>query len=112
MIAVPLQMLQCGNANLSDVKHRPAAYIKTQAKEIKMLKKLYRSIVIARAGSAAAQVVYSLSDKQLADIGINRHNYAETLMREIEADFAAKDIAATAKKTSQVPFAAHFKATT
>ena len=69
-------------------------------------------MVIARVGSAAAQAVYSLSDKQLADIGINRHTYAETLMREIEADFAAKDIAAAAKKTSQVPFAAHFKVTT
>ena len=77
-----------------------------------MLKKLYRSMVIARAGSAAAQTVYFLSDKQLADIGINRHTYAKTLMREIEADFAAKDIAAAAKNTSQVPFAAHFKATT
>jgi hypothetical protein len=77
-----------------------------------MLQKLYRSMVIARAGSAAAQAVYSLSDKQLADIGINWHTYAETLMREIEADFAAKDIAAAAKKTSQVPFAAHFKVTT
>jgi hypothetical protein len=72
-----------------------------------MLKKLFRSMVIARAGSAAAQAVYSLSDKQLADIGINRHTYAETRMREIEADFAA-----AAKKTSQVPFAADFKANT
>jgi hypothetical protein len=38
-------------------------------------------MVIARAGSAAAQTVYFLSDKQLADIGINRHTYAKTLMR-------------------------------
>ena len=40
-----------------------------------MLKKFYRAMVIARAGSAAAHVALNMTDKQLADAGIDRRTF-------------------------------------
>ena len=40
-----------------------------------MLKNFYRAMVIARAGSAAAHVALNMTDKQLADAGIDRRTF-------------------------------------
>ena len=56
-----------------------------------MLKKFYRAMVIARAGSAAAHVALNITDKQLADAGIDRRTFPLEAMTRIEAEFAKKD---------------------
>jgi len=67
-----------------------------------MFKQIYRSIVTARAGSTAANVVVSMTDAQLADIGVSRSHYPLEAMKEIEADFARKDIEGQAKRKLKI----------
>jgi len=59
--------------------------------EIEMFKKIYRAMVVARVGSAAAHVVCNMTDKQLADAGIDRRTFPMDAMKRMEAEFAAKD---------------------
>ena len=56
-----------------------------------MLKNFYRAMVIARAGSAAAHVALNMTDKQLADAGIDRRTFPLEAMERMEAEFAEKD---------------------
>ena len=56
-----------------------------------MLKKFYRAMVVARAGSAAAHVALNMTDKQLADAGIDRRTFPLGAMKRMEAEFAEKD---------------------
>jgi len=67
-----------------------------------MLKQIYRSIVAARAGSAAANEVGNMTDAQLADIGVSRSHYPLEAMKEIEADFARKDLEGQAKRSLKI----------
>ena len=48
-------------------------------------------MVVARVGSAAAHVVCNMTDKQLADAGIDRRTFPMDAMKRMEAEFAAKD---------------------
>jgi hypothetical protein len=57
-----------------------------------MLKNFYRAMVIARAGSAAAHVALNMTDKQLADAGIDRRTFPLEAMERMEAEFAGKDV--------------------
>ena len=56
-----------------------------------MLKNFYRAMVIARAGSAAAHVALNMTDKQLADAGIDRRTFPLEAMERMEAEFTGKD---------------------
>ncbi|MDA9823146.1 hypothetical protein N9C56_11660 [Paracoccaceae bacterium] len=56
-----------------------------------MFKKIYRAMVVARVGSAAAHVVCNMTDRQLADAGIDRRTFPMDAMKRMEAEFAAKD---------------------
>ena len=56
-----------------------------------MFKKIYRAMVVARVGSAAAHVVCNMTDKQLADAGIDRRTFPMDAMKRMEAEFDAKD---------------------
>ncbi len=56
-----------------------------------MLKNFYRAMVIARVGSAAAQVAFNMTDRQLADAGIERRTFPMDAMKRMETEFAAKD---------------------
>ena len=40
-----------------------------------MFKKIYRAMVVARVGSAAARVFCNMTDRQLADAGIDRRTF-------------------------------------
>ena len=54
-----------------------------------MFKKIYRAMVVARVGSAAAHVVCNMTDRQLADAGIDRRTFPMDAMKRMEAEFAA-----------------------
>jgi hypothetical protein len=56
-----------------------------------MFKKFYRAMVIARVGSAAAQVVSNMTNRQLADAGIDRGTFPMDAMKRMEVEFATKD---------------------
>ncbi len=60
-------------------------------KAIDMLKKIYKALVIARVGSAAAQAIFNMTDRQIADAGIDRRTFPLDAMQRIEAEFAQKD---------------------
>jgi len=65
-----------------------------------MFKKIYRALVVARAGSAAAHVICNIIDRQLAEAGIDRGTFPLDTMKRMEAEFAAKD----AEQTTTVFF--------
>ena len=56
-----------------------------------MFRKIFRAMVIARVGSAAAQVAFNMTDRQLADAGIDRATFPMDAMKRMEAEFTAKD---------------------
>ena len=67
-----------------------------------MLKQIYRSIVTTLAGSTEANKVGNMTDAQLADIGVSRSHYSLEAMKEIEADFARKDLEGQAKRSLNI----------
>ena len=67
-----------------------------------MLKKLYRGIIKGRAATAAYKTVQYMSDAQLADIGVSRSQYPLKVMKQIEADFARKDMETLANQNFTV----------
>ena len=56
-----------------------------------MFKEIYRAMVVARVGSAAAHVVCNMTDRQLAEAGSDRRTFPLNAMKRMEAEFAAKD---------------------
>jgi hypothetical protein len=64
--------------------------------ESKMLKKIYRAMILAKAVSAAMKTLQNSTDAQLAEAGIDRTTYALYVMKQIEAEFAQKDANVTA----------------
>ena len=68
-------------------------------KEIKMFKRLFRAIVLARQTSAAMQALQYMSDRQLEDIGFTR----ETFIEQMKANILAELDAADAEKSQAVP---------
>ena len=87
-------MLHSGNSVLSDA----AAAEKcdntvVQAKEFKMLRQLFKSMVMARQAAAAIETLSHMSDRQLDDIGFNRANYVEKIKASVLAELDAQDAA-------------------
>ena len=67
-----------------------------------MLKKMYRTIIKARAASAAIKVVESMTDALLLDIGISRSKFPVEAMKAVEADFARKDLENQDKRSARL----------
>ena len=87
-------MLHSGNSVLSDA----AAAEKcdntvVQAKELKMLRQLFKSMVVARQAAAAIETLNYMSDRQLEDIGFTRENYVEKIKASVLAELDAQDAA-------------------
>jgi uncharacterized protein YjiS (DUF1127 family) len=68
-------------------------------KEIKMFKRLFRAMVLARQTSAAMQALQYMSDRQLEDIGFTR----ETFIEQMKANILAELDAADAETSQAVP---------
>jgi hypothetical protein len=67
-----------------------------EIKENKMLKKIYRAMVLAHASSAANRTAAYLSDHQLNDWGYTRGSFAAAMVAQVEAEFDAADKAQAA----------------
>ena len=68
-------------------------------KEIKMFKRLFRAMVLARQTSAAMQALQYMSDRQLEDIGFTR----KTFIEQIKANILAELDAANAENSQAAP---------
>jgi hypothetical protein len=91
-----MRLLHCGIANLSVVIFCEAFSVGMVTLESKMLKKIYRAMILAKAVSAAMKTLQNSTDAQLAEAGINRTTYALNVMKQIKAEFAKKDAKANA----------------
>jgi hypothetical protein len=67
-----------------------------ETKEIKMLKKVYKAMVLAQASSAANRTAAYLSDHQLQDWGYTRGSFAAAMVAQVKADFDSADKAQAA----------------
>ena len=66
-------MLHSGNSVLSDAAGAEKCYhTVVVAKELKMLRQLFKSMVVARQAAAAIETLNYMSDRQLKDIGFTR----------------------------------------
>ena len=60
-----------------------------------MLKRLFRSMVIARQASASRQSMQYLTDSQLNDIGFSRDTFVEGIKARVSAELDAAEAANT-----------------
>ena len=67
-----------------------------ETKEIKMLTKIYRAIMLAQASNAANRTAVYFSDYQLNDWGYTRGSFAAAMVAQVEAEFDAADKAQAA----------------
>ena len=87
-------MLHSSNSVLSDAAAAEKCYNTIlQAKELKMLRQLFKSMVVARQASAAIETLNHMSDRQLEDIGFTRANYVEKIKASVLAELDAQDAA-------------------
>ena len=87
-------MLHSGNSVLSDAAGAEKCYhTVVLAKELKMLKQLFKSMVVARQAAAAIETLNYMSDRQLEDIGFTRENYVEKIKASVLAELDAQDAA-------------------
>ena len=91
-------MLHSGNSVLSDAAAAEKCYATIiQAKELKMLRQLFKSMVVARQAAAAIETLNYMSDRQLEDIGFTRANYVEKIKASVLAELDAQDAAKALK---------------
>jgi len=59
-----------------------------------MLKKLFKSMILSRAASAANQTLKTLSDRQLDDMGLSRTTFVSEIVSSVRKDLdtAANDM--------------------
>ena len=87
-------MLHSGNSVLSDAAGAEKCYpTVVLAKELKMLRQLFKSMVVARQAAAAIETLNYMSDRQLEDIGFTRENYVEKIKASVLAELDAQDAA-------------------
>ena len=85
-------MLHSGNSVLSDAAGAEKCYhTVVLAKELKMLRQLFKSMVVARQAAAAIETLNYMSDRQLEDIGFTRANYVEKIKASVLAELDAQD---------------------
>ena len=90
-------MLHSGNSVLSDAAGaEKCSNTAVQAKEFKMLRQLFKSMVVARQAAAAIETLNHMSDRQLEDIGFTRANYVEKIKASVLAELDAQDAAKAA----------------
>ena len=51
-----------------------------------MLKKLFRSMILSRAASAANETLKTLSDRQLDDMGLSRTTFVSEIVKSVRKD--------------------------
>ena len=91
-------MLHSGNSVLSHAAGAEKCYNSVvQAKELKMLRQLFKSMVVARQAYAAIETLNHMSDRQLEDIGFTRANYVEKIKASVLAELDAQDAAKALK---------------
>ena len=91
-------MLHSGNSVLSDAADAEKCYnAVVQAKELKMLRQLFKSMVVARQAAAAIETLNHMSDRQLEDMGFTRANYVEKIKASVLAELDAQDAAKAIK---------------
>ncbi len=77
-------MLHSGNSVLSDAAGAEKCYnTVVQAKEFKMFRQLFKSMVVARQAAAAIETLKHMSDRDLEDIGFTRANYVEKIKASV-----------------------------
>ena len=91
-------MLHSGNSVLSDAAAAEKCYTTIiQAKELKMLRQLFKSMIVARQAAAAIETLNYMSDRQLEDIGFTRENFVEKIKASVLAELDAQDAAKALK---------------
>tara|TARA_B100000242_G_scaffold281137_1_gene241160 strand:- start:833 stop:1066 length:234 start_codon:yes stop_codon:yes gene_type:complete len=56
-----------------------------------MLKKLFKSMILSRAASAANQTLKTLSDRQLDDMGFSRTTFVSEIVSSVRKDLETAD---------------------
>ena len=91
-------MLHSGNSDLTTSKVGKVTYLRVvKAKEKRMLRQLFKSMVVARQAAAAIDTLKHISDRQLEDIGFTRANYVEKIKASVMAELDAQDAAKAIK---------------
>ena len=87
-----LQMLHSGNSDFTTSKAKKVTYLRVvEAKEKRMLRQLFKSMVVARQASAAIEALRFMSDRDLEDIGFTRATYVEQIKARVLAELDAAD---------------------
>ena len=87
-----LQMLHSGNSDFTTSKAKEVTYLRVvEAKEKRMLRQLFKSMVVARQAAAAIETLKHMSDRQLEDIGFTRATYVDQIKASVLAELDAAD---------------------
>ena len=87
-----MQMLHSGNSDFTTSKVGKVTYLRVvKAKEKRMLRQLFKSMVVARQASAAIEALRFMSDRDLEDIGFTRATYVEQIKARVLAELDAAD---------------------
>ena len=87
-----LQMLHSCNSDFTTSKVKRVTYLRiVKAKEKRMLRQLFKSLVVARQASAAIEALRFMSDRDLEDIGFTRATYVEQIKARVLAELDAAD---------------------
>tara|TARA_A200000113_G_scaffold150503_1_gene135573 strand:- start:426 stop:686 length:261 start_codon:yes stop_codon:yes gene_type:complete len=62
-----------------------------EVKEKRMLRQLFKSMVVARQASAAIEALKYMTDRDLEDIGFTRATYVEQIKARVLAELDAAD---------------------
>ena len=68
-----------------------------QAKEFKIIRQLFKSMVVGRQAVAAIETLNHMSDRQLEDIDFTRENYVEKIKASVLVELDAQDAAKALK---------------
>ena len=87
-----LQMLHSGNSDFTTSKVGKVTYLRVvEAKEKRMLRQLFKSMVVARQAAAAIETLKHMSDRDLEDIGFTRATYVDQIKARVLAELDAAD---------------------
>ena len=56
-----------------------------------MLKKIYKSLVLSRTASVANETLRTLSDRQLADIGLSRATFVNEIVNSVSSELDSSE---------------------
>ena len=84
-------MLHSGNSDLTTSKVGKVTYLRVvKSKEKRMLRQLFKSMVVARQAAAAIETLKHMSDRQLEDIGFTRATYVEQIKASVLAELVGR----------------------